>query len=64
MLHYHFNGEQKHTMIIGHYIYHDYVLNILYDDTEGSNICYHISSNINDSFDNAKTVENITPFNI
>ena len=59
MLHYHFNGEQKHTMIIAHYIYHDYVLNILYEDTEGSDMHYHVSSNINDFFDNAKTVENI-----
>jgi len=59
MLHYHFNGEQKHTMLIVHYIYNDYVLNILYEDTEGSDIHYHISSNIKDFFDNAKMVENI-----
>ena len=59
MLHYHFNGEQKHTMIIVHLIYHDYVLNILYEDTEGSDIHYHISNNINDFFDTKETITKI-----
>ena len=59
MLHYHFNGEQKHTMVIAHLIYHDYVLNILYEDTEGSNIHYHISNNIKDFFDTDETIAKI-----
>ena len=51
MFDYDFNGEQKHTMIVGHFSYYHYRLNIIYEDYEGSDEKCFISTNLCDFFD-------------
>jgi hypothetical protein len=59
MFHYDFNGEQKHTMIVGHLTYGHYIMNILYEDYEGSDVKCIISTNINDFFDEDEVIVKI-----
>lgn len=59
MFDYDFNGEQKHTMLMGQLSYSYYKVNILYEDFEGSNVKFVISSNLRDFFDDNERVEKI-----
>jgi hypothetical protein len=51
MFDYEYNGEQKHSMIVGQLTYLHYKMNIIYEDYEGSDMKCIISTNINDFFD-------------
>lgn len=59
MFDYEFNGEQKRTMLVGQIAYEYYKVNILYEDIEGSNEKYFISSNIRDFFDENDRIEKV-----
>ena len=59
MFDYDFNGEQKRTMIVGHLAYAHYKVNILYEDIEGSDVKFMISSNIRDFFDEKDKIEKV-----
>ena len=59
MFDYDFNGEQKHTMIVGQITYAHYKINILYEDFEGSDIKFIMSSNIRDFFDSKDEIEKL-----
>lgn len=59
MFDYDFNGEQKRTMIVGQISYAYYKINILYEDIEGSDEKFIISSNLRDFFDDNERIEKI-----
>ena len=59
MFDYDYNGEQKHTMLIGQLRHNHYIVNILYEDFEGSDEKFVISGNLRDFFDDNETVEKI-----
>lgn len=59
MFDYHYNGEQKRTMLVGQISYEYYKINILYEDIEGSDEKMVISSNIRDFFDGNDKIERI-----
>jgi hypothetical protein len=56
MFDYDYNGEQKHTMIMGHLTHNHYKMNILYEDYEGSQLKCIISTNINDFYDEEEDI--------
>ena len=56
MFDYDYNGEQKHSMIVGHLVYRHYIVNIIYEDFEGSNQKFIISNNIRDFFDDEEDI--------
>jgi hypothetical protein len=56
---YDFNGEQKRCMIVGQIVYAHYKVNILYEDIEGSDEKFIISTNIRDFFDDKDKIEKI-----
>jgi hypothetical protein len=59
MFDYEFNGEQKHTMVLGHLTYLHYKMNILYEDYEGSYVKCIISTNVGDFFEKAEEIQHI-----
>ena len=59
MFDYDFNGEQKRVMLVGQITYAHYKINILYEDIEGSDVKFVISSNIRDFFDDIYKIESI-----
>lgn len=59
MFDYDFNGEQKRSMIVGQIVHAHYKINILYEDIEGSDEKFIISSNIRDFFDDKDKIEKI-----
>lgn len=59
MFDYEYNGEQKRTMIVGQISYLYYKINILYEDIEGSDTKFVISSNIRDFFDASDRIDKI-----
>ena len=56
MFDYHYNGEQKHTLIIGQLSYYEYKINIIYEDYETADEKLHILTNIRDFFDTESNV--------
>ena len=59
MFDYEFNGEKKHTMVMGHLTYLHYKMNILYEDYEGSYVKCIISTNVGDFFEKAEEIQHI-----
>jgi hypothetical protein len=59
MFDYEFNGEKKHTMVMGHLTYLHYKMNILYEDYEGSYVKCIISTNVGDFFEEEEEVLHI-----
>ena len=59
MIEYDYNGEQKHNMLIAHLTHHHYIINIVYEDFEGSAERLLLSTNIRDFFDEEKRIQQI-----
>jgi hypothetical protein len=59
MFDYDFNGEMKHTLLIGQLSYHYYKINIMYEDFEGSDVKLIVLSNIRDFFDTEERIQKI-----
>lgn len=59
MFDYDFNGEMKHTLLIGQLSFHYYKINIIYEDIEGSDMKLVILSNIRDFFDTEDYIQKI-----
>lgn len=60
MFRYDYNGEKKHAMVISNLKYKDYIVNIIYEDYEGGDIKFIISSNINDFYEENEKIVKIT----
>jgi len=62
MFDYHYNGEQKHNLIVGQLVHGIYRINIVYEDFETGDTKLMMLTNIRDFFDEEVYIERIKTF--